>query len=60
MWKNVTKSLKWHEFCDDELKVNGYDFIRKDRQTHSGGLIIYIKSYLSFTHHVDRIWKPMT
>ena len=41
------------EFCDDELKVNGYDFIRKDRQTHGGGLIICIKSYLSFTHHVD-------
>ena len=28
------------EFCDDELKINGYDFIRKDRQTHGGGLII--------------------
>ena len=41
------------EFCDDELKVNGYDFIRKDRQTHGGGLIIYRKSYLSATHHVD-------
>ena len=41
------------EFCDDELKINGYDFIRKDRQTHGGGLIIYIKSYLSFIHHVD-------
>ena len=41
------------EFCDDELKINGYDFIRKDRQTHGGGLIIYMKSYLSFTHHVD-------
>ena len=41
------------EFCDDELKINGYDFIRKDRQTHGGGLIIYMKSYLSSTHHVD-------
>ena len=41
------------EFSDDELKVSGYDFIRKDRQVHGGGLIIYRKSFLSFTHCVD-------
>ena len=41
------------EFSDNELKVGGCDFVRKDRQIHGGGLIIYIKSYLSYTHHVD-------
>ena len=41
------------KFSDDELKVSGYDFIRKDTQTHGGGLIIYIKSFWSFTHRAD-------
>ena len=27
-------------FSDDELKIDGYNFIRKDRQRHGGGLII--------------------
>ena len=41
------------DFSDDELKVGGYNFIRKDRQSPGAGLIIYIKSYLSYTRHVD-------
>ena len=38
----LCETLFNQEFCDDELKINAYDFIRKDRQTHGGGLIIYI------------------
>ncbi|MEW8548183.1 MAG: endonuclease/exonuclease/phosphatase family protein, partial [Candidatus Thiodiazotropha sp.] len=41
------------EFSDHELKINGYNFIRKDRQGNGGGLIIYIKSNLSFLHRTD-------
>lgn len=41
------------KFSDDELKIDGYNFVRKDRQRHGGGLIIYIKSNLSFLHRTD-------
>ncbi|MEW8547323.1 MAG: endonuclease/exonuclease/phosphatase family protein, partial [Candidatus Thiodiazotropha sp.] len=41
------------QFSDDELKIDGFDFIRKDRQAQGGGLIIYFKSYLSCSHRVD-------
>ena len=30
-----------------------YNFIRKDRQTHGGGLIVYVKSNLSFSRRID-------
>ncbi|MCU7801396.1 MAG: hypothetical protein KZQ70_15025, partial [gamma proteobacterium symbiont of Lucinoma myriamae] len=41
------------EFSNDELKINGFDFFRKDRQSHGGGLIIYTKSCLSCTRRID-------
>lgn len=34
------------EFSDNELRINNYNLIRKDRQSHGGGLLIYSKSEL--------------
>ena len=41
------------EFSNNEVDIDGYQMIRKDRQTHGGGLVIYTKSYLSCIHRDD-------
>ena len=41
------------EFLDSELNILDYNFIRKDRQTHGGGLIIYTRSNLACIHRDD-------
>lgn len=38
---------------DQELVIDGYAVFRKDRNTFGGGLLIYVKDYLSCTHRVD-------
>ena len=42
-----------NEFSDNELIIPGYEFIRKDRQSHGGGLIVYTKSNLACIHRAD-------
>ena len=42
-----------NEFSDNELLIPGYDFIRKDRNSHGGCLIIYIKENLACIHRED-------
>ena len=41
------------EFSDNELLIPGYDFIRKGRNSHGGGLIIYTKENLVCIHRED-------
>ena len=39
-----------NEFSDSELNIPDYNFVRRDRQTHGGGLIIYTRSNLACIH----------
>ena len=41
------------QYSDSELTIPNYNFIRKDRQSHGGGLIIYYKTNLVCIHRVD-------
>ena len=41
------------EFSDNDLKISNYNFFRKDRQSHGGGLVIYTKSNLACIHRDD-------
>ena len=41
------------EFSNHELTIQNYDFVRKDRQSHGGGLLIYTKSNLSCIRRDD-------
>ena len=41
------------EFSDNELIIPDYNSIRKDRQTHGGGLIVYTRSNLAYCIHRD-------
>lgn len=38
---------------DNELQLDGFDFIRKDRTRHGGGVILYIKKQLGFHRLLD-------
>ena len=42
-----------NEFSDSELNIPDYNFVRRDRQTHGGGLIIYTRSNLACIHRDD-------
>ena len=41
------------QYSDSELTIPNYNFIRKDRQSNGGGLIIYYKTDLACIHRVD-------
>ena len=36
-----------------EIKINGYDVVRKDRNRHGGGVVIYTRSSINYTVRVD-------
>ena len=38
---------------DNELHIDGYDLLRKDRSRHGGGVMIYLKNTLHFQHVKD-------
>ena len=33
---------------NQEIKINGYDIVRKDRNRHGGGVAIYIRTSINF------------
>ncbi len=33
---------------DSELRINGYTLVRRDRDRHGGGVMLYIRDNLSF------------
>ena len=38
---------------DSEVKIDGYNIVRKDRDRHGGGVAAYIKTNLNFIVHHD-------
>ena len=42
-----------HRILDNELNIKNYNFVCKDRQSHGGGLVLYIKSNLACIHRDD-------
>jgi exonuclease III len=38
---------------NQEIKINGYDIVRKDRNRHGGGVAIYITNSINFTIRDD-------
>lgn len=49
----LSETFLTDEFSNFELNIPNYDFIRKDRGSHGGGLIIYTKSDISCIHRED-------
>ena len=44
---------------DSEINIPGYNIIRKDRNTHGGGVVIYIREHLCFTNRNDLVSKNL-
>ena len=40
---------------NDQIKINGYDEIRKDRSRTGGGVCIYLKSTINYRDRSDLI-----
>ena len=38
---------------DQEIKIKGYDIVRKDRNRHGGGVAIYIRSTINYLDRDD-------
>ena len=45
----------WLDDChtDDSISIEGYNIVRRDRVTHAGGVIMYIRSDLAYNHRGD-------
>ena len=39
--------------ANHEIKINGYDVVRKDRNRHGGGVVIYTRSSINYTVRDD-------
>ena len=44
----IVESWLSGDISDDEIAVSGYSIVRLDRNRHGGGILIYIRSSLSF------------
>ena len=38
---------------DDEISIDGFTIVRKDRTRHGGGVAVYISNHLTFTRRFD-------
>ena len=43
-----SNSLFTYNVSNQEIKINGYDIVRKDRNRHGGGVAIYIRTSINF------------
>ena len=44
---------------DSEIKISGYDIIRRDRNRNGGGVAMYIRSNISFTNRTDLVREAL-
>ena len=54
----ICETFLHSEFSDEEIKINGFKTVRKDRPSNGDGLIIYLKSHLTYIRRDDleTIW----
>ena len=45
--------------ANHEIKINGYDVVRKDRNRHGGGVVIYIRSSINYTVRDDLAYESL-
>ena len=45
-------------FNDRDVRISGYDIIRRDRNRHGGGVAIYIRNNIPYIHAATRFTRP--
>ena len=50
---SLNETMLDSSISDYEIKINGYDIVRKDRNRHGGGVAIYLRNSLNYTVRDD-------
>ena len=50
---SITETWLDDSHTDDSISIEGYNIDRRDRVTHAGGVIMYIRSDLAYNHRGD-------
>ena len=50
---SITETWLDDSHTDDSISIEGYNIVRRDRVTHAGGVIMYIRSDLAYNHRGD-------
>ena len=50
---SITESWLDDSHTNESISIEGYNFVRRDRMTHAGGVIMYIRSDLAYNHRDD-------
>ena len=50
---SITESWLDSSYTDASIKIDGYNLIRRDRDTHAGGICMYIREDLAYNPRVD-------
>jgi hypothetical protein len=51
---SLNETMLDSSISDHEIKINGYDIVRKDRNRHGGEVAIYLRNSLNYTVRDDR------
>ena len=51
--RNKTKLNVDSSIGDDEISIEGYSLVRKDRNTHGGGVALYVHNDIPFIKRLD-------
>ena len=50
---SITESWLDESHTNESISIEGYNFVRRDRITHAGGVIMFVRSDLAFNHRSD-------
>ena len=50
---SITETWLDSSFPNDSIKIEGYNILRRDRQTHAGGVCMYVRSDLAYNPRED-------
>ena len=52
---NETRPDDHDSIPNSEIKISGYDIVRRDRNRNGGGVAMYIRSCITFTNRNDLV-----
>ena len=50
---SITETWLDSSFPNNSIRIEGYNIIRRDRETHAGGVCVYIRSDLDYNPRED-------
>ena len=50
---SITESWLDESHTMESVSIEGYNTVRRDRKTHAGGVLMYVRSDLTYNHRQD-------